>query len=105
MLLESHIEAIAQTRPARLVGLYLMASYLYYCADDRYSPILSDNAYDLLCVRLAQCYTQLQHPHKDLIRLEEGKVSSNFTMREDDYPHIVRQAAVQRSLYPQKFID
>ncbi len=104
MLLESHIEAIAHTAPNRLVGLYLMASYLYYC-DEQYAPILSDNAYDLLCVHLGRLYPQLHHPHKHLIRIEEGKVSSNFTMRADQYPLIVQHTAIRRSLYPHKFFD
>lgn len=104
MLLEADIERIAQTNPARLVGLYLMASYLYYC-NERHDPILSDNAYDLVCVRLADHWPHIEHRHKHLIQLEEGKVASNFTMRPEDYPLIVQNTAIRRSRYPQEFVE
>ena len=99
MLLEVDVEAMSASNPARLVSLYLMASYLYYCAE-HHNPILSDNAYDLVCLKLARHWDDITHPHKHLIRLEDSRVSSNFTMREDDYPLIVRNAAYRLSRYP-----
>lgn len=82
-----------------LVSWYLMSSYLYYLHE---VSLLHDHEYDLLCKELLSRWDKVEHPHKHLVSKEDLMAGTGFTLREEDYPSITknaaRQLAVQRGL-------
>ncbi|MFN4278314.1 MAG: DNA ligase LigA-related protein [Ferrovibrio sp.] len=72
------------------VPWYLMASYGYYIKD---VSILSDAAYDRLCVLLRDRWDEITHHHKDRIDRASLNAGSGFGLREEQYPLIARDAA------------
>jgi hypothetical protein len=69
----------------------LMASLLYYQAD---ISILSDTFFDRLCKDMDVHWSELQHPHKDLIGRPALKSGTCFHLALENYPRSVRGAAL-----------
>lgn len=76
--------------PSRLlVSHYLLASYCYYWL---YRSPMTDDAFDMLCVRLDKEWEKIDHQHKALV--ERGALSAGTCLLPvDDYPTIVKSGA------------
>ncbi len=71
---------------------FLMSSYMYYIQD---KSLLHDHEYDSLCRFMLANWDSLEHRHKHLISVDDLKAGSGFTIKEEDYPQIVKNAAWQ----------
>ena len=77
--------------PNRMVGIYLMACYLYYYED--YSPI-TDIEFDYVCRRLKEEFNNLTHPHAKLLDWGALDAGTGYHFKLDDYPKLIVQAAL-----------
>jgi len=77
-----------------LVPWYLMASYLYYLKD---ISLLQDHEYDLVCKEIFERWDKIDHQHKELISKEDLKAGTGFSLREEDYPSITKNAALHEA--------
>jgi len=73
------------------VRWYLMAAYAYYIKD---APIVSDDFFDRLAVRLRTAWETIEHPHKHLIT-EDDLWCGSLLLAEDKYPKDVIADAIQ----------
>jgi hypothetical protein len=64
------------------VPWYLMASWAYYVED---APILSDGAYDALCVRMRRRWMWISHWHKPLVSYDE-LIAGTCLLQANKYP-------------------
>lgn len=78
-------------KPSSLVNLYLMSSYLYYILSQ--SGLLTDDEYDLCCKLLDEHWDSIEHQHKHIIDRASLSATTGFTLKESDYPLIVKHAA------------
>lgn len=69
---------------------FLMASYLYYT---RFQSPIPDAEYDAICKRLLAQWDDFEHQHKYLVTPDDLRAGTLYTLSEDDYPMMVRQAA------------
>lgn len=76
--------------PMSIVPWWLMASYLYYTHD---LSVLSDALYDELAKDMLARWDDIRHPHKRLITVDHLEAGSLFSLKEDDYPMLTRNAA------------
>lgn len=72
-----------------LVSHYLVASYCYYHLNQ--SP-MTDEAFDLLCVRLRDNYKKLNHTHLHLVEFESLSAGTCM-LRMEQFPQIVQMSA------------
>jgi hypothetical protein len=72
------------------VRWYLMAAYAYYIKD---APIVSDDFFDRLAVRLRNSWETIEHPHKHLIT-EDDLWCGSLLLAEDKYPKDVIAEAI-----------
>lgn len=79
--------------PNKYVSWYLMASYMYYCRPN-WESLMRDEDFDRVCKVLLDKYETLDHPHLHLIDKESLKAGTGFTLKEADYPLIVKHAAL-----------
>ena len=77
---------------AALIPWYLMSSYLYYIQD---ISLLQDYEYDLLCKEIFERWDSLDHQHKGLLSKGNLQAGTGFTLRDEDYPNIAKNAAMQ----------
>lgn len=73
------------------VRWYLMAAYAYYIKD---APIVSDDFFDRLAVRLRTAWETIEHPHKHLIT-EDDLWCGSLLLAEDKYPKEIINAAIR----------
>lgn len=73
-----------------LVNVYLIASYMYYIKDEWY---ISDSQYDQCCKLLDEKWDLIDHQHKHIIDRASLSATTGFTLKESDYPLIVKHAA------------
>ena len=83
-------EKIAQC-PNVIVPWILMASYLYYIHD---FSILSDGLFDELCRNMMYNYGDIIHRHKGFITLNHLAMGSLYTLTENEYPSMTKDAAL-----------
>jgi len=77
---------IKDMSPNQCVSWWLMASYAYYELMD---PILDDEEFDQLTVRISEEWGLIDHPHKSLITSGNLESGSGFDI---EYPTIVKFA-------------
>lgn len=82
-------DLVAKMLPGQLLQHYLLASYNYYHLSE--SP-MTDDAFDLLCVRLKGCYDDLTHSHKHLVTKEDLEAGTCL-LKAEQFPVFVRQGA------------
>lgn len=75
--------------PNLLVSHYLTASYCYYHLNQ--SP-MTDEAFDLLCVRLKKHYKEITHRHWRLVEYDSLDAGTCL-LRMDQFPQIVQIGA------------
>lgn len=75
--------------PNLLVSHYLTASYCYYHLN--LSP-MTDEAFDLMCVRLKKHYKELTHRHWRLVEYD-SLTAGTCLLRMDQFPQIVQMSA------------
>lgn len=80
---------VSSLRDGQLISHYLMCCYLYYVAD---TPVLTDEAFDLLCKRLIDKLDSLNHNHKHLVKPDLLKCNSGFDI---EFPTLTINAAHQ----------
>lgn len=80
-------------RPNLLVPHILMASFLYYCCP-REPVLYSDSQFDGMMKLLGEKWGEVTHVHKHLITEGNIAAGSLFNLRWEDYPGIVKHAAV-----------
>lgn len=85
-------EAIATLPRGQLVPWYLLTSFLYYCLDE---SAMTDDAYDLLCVRLDREWQHVTHPHKYIVQRPMLCQTTGYYLRRQQYPNVVQVAAAQ----------
>ena len=73
------------------VRWYLMAAYAYYIKD---APIVSDDFFDRLAVRLRTAWETIEHPHKHLIT-EDDLWCGSLLLAADKYPKDVIAEAIR----------
>ena len=70
---------------------YLMCSYQYYI---RYTSLIPDTEYDKLAKYLLENYEDWQgHQHAHLISKGDLEAGTLFTLRQGDYPEMVKQGS------------
>ena len=69
---------------------FLMASYLYYI---KHESLLHVHQFDILCRYMLDNWTEIEHMHKHLIDVEDLKAGTGFSLKEEDYPQIVKNCA------------
>ena len=77
-----------------LVPWYLMASYLYYLKD---ISLLQDHEYDLVCKEILERWDNIDHSHKELISKDDLRAGTGFSLKEEDYPAITKNAALHEA--------
>jgi NAD-dependent DNA ligase len=75
-----------------LVPWYLINSYLYYIKNQ---TVVSDDTYDMICRRLVTEWDQIKHPHKNVIDRMSLTAGTGYTLKESDYPSIVKGSVNQ----------
>lgn len=80
----------------RLITIFLTASYLYYHRPNE-KPICNDEFFDRCCQMLKRCYNDIEHPHKHLVIKQDLDAGSGFTIKEVEYPTIVKNVALSMS--------
>lgn len=91
--LDSVVEETLTRVPNAIPAWILMASYLYYIKS---FSILSDAYYDRLCKRLLESYETIVHRHKLLITISDLAAGSLYSLAEEEYPSITKEAALGR---------
>ena len=69
--------------PNLMVPWFLMAAYAYEHLDD---PIISDGAWDDLCLRLKREWKSIHHRHKWIIDRKQLVTGTASYLTKDDYP-------------------
>lgn len=82
--------------PNSLVPAYLTASYLYYNYPEE-DPIMSDELYDWVCKELMTNWDKTEHRHKEIIDRDDLSAGTCYSLREHDYPIIVKSLAFSMS--------
>ena len=80
--------------PNQALAIYLMASYGYYILD---IPVISDTEYDNLAKHLLNVYDKITHVHRHLVDKNSLEAGTLFSLKEKDYPTIVKTAFHQFS--------
>lgn len=86
------IAEVAGLRTNQVVQMYLMAGWLY---NARGTVIMSDAAWDALCIRIDRDWDQITHPHRSVI--DKPSLSSEQTamyLTDAVVPLIARRRAV-----------
>lgn len=73
-----------------IIPWILMSSYMYYC---KHTSILSDTTFDKMCKYLLDNWDDIDHPHKELIDKGSLRAGTLYTLKEEDYPTVVKIAA------------
>lgn len=88
---DAKMRAITGGNPNMLVPWYLMAAYLYYVCDE---SLLSDGAFDHLCVLMLKRWAAIEHVHKHHVHYNDLQAGS-CRLADADYPARVKHAAWQ----------
>ena len=80
---------ITSRNPNMLIPWILMASYGYYFLD---RPLISDGLYDTLCKEAMLKWDEINHVHKQCFTKDHLIAGSLYTLKERDYPHLVKDA-------------
>lgn len=79
-----------------VVGWILMAAYIYYVENSRFS-LLSDAQFDKACNWLLRHYDAVSHQYKHLIGRDALSAGTAYHIKKADYPGgIVRMAVLAR---------
>lgn len=74
-----------------LVQVYLMSCYLY---EHKHLQVLDDDEFDAVCQWLDEEWDDIDHVHKHIIDREALSTSTASYLREDDFPNMVKGAAM-----------
>ena len=55
--------------------------------------MIEDEEFDAMMAALVNCWDDFDHPHKSLLKIEDLKAGTAFTIKFEEYPQIVKQAA------------
>lgn len=80
----------AMTSPNAAVSFYLINSYLYYI---RNQNIVQDFEYDMVCKFLLEHIDEVEHQHRYLINIDSLRAGTAFTIKDSDYPTMVKCSA------------
>lgn len=75
----------------KLLQKYLMASYLYYV---KFVSVMPDEEYDQLGKLLLKYWHEFDHQHKYLVSEADLEAATLYSLREEDYPKMVKGAAL-----------
>lgn len=92
-----NIADLDSAHPNKLVSAFLTSSYIYYIRDDL-PTLMSDADFDWLCKTLLRRWRKVTHPHKSIITLDMLRAGTGFSLREHDFPLVVRYCAVEMAL-------
>jgi NAD-dependent DNA ligase len=81
----TNIELVRE--PNQMLSWWLVHCFLYYVADQ---PVLRDSQFDKLTKKLLEHWDQVDHPHKELVTLDDLKAGTGFAIK---YPKMVEGAA------------
>ena len=76
-----------------VIGMILIASYVYYHIPAAECNILSDEVYDKMCKWCLDNWSKVCHPHKYLISEDDLRAGSLYALKEIDYPTIIKVSA------------
>lgn len=79
-MLDAICEADVAGNKNCLIPWYMTASFAYYWMD---RPLITDGLYDDLCLRMLCEWSNLEHFHKHLIRLDDLMAGSCLLGREE----------------------
>ena len=85
--------------PNQLISYFLMAGYLWHIEN---LPLLTDDSWDELCEAIHKNWEQITHKHREYIDKDFLKAHTAFYIRAEQYPEIVKRAALQ--LYDERGI-
>lgn len=83
-----------------IVQWILMCSYIYYIKS---SQLISNQRFDKLIEILKSEWNSINHRHKYLISENNLNTFSLFNLKEEDYPQIIRHAALRHLKAMKKF--
>ena len=72
----------------KIARLYLMSCYLYYELD---LNVFTDDEFNSICKRLVYEFSNITHPHKHLLDIDELTASTGYTLK---YSKLIKHAAV-----------
>lgn len=88
-MLQVRINGAIKSNINLIVPWYLILSYSYYCLDE---SLVEDYEYDELAKLFLSNYDIIKHRHKQLVSKDALRAGTLFSLRENDYPLIVRSA-------------
>ena len=74
-------------RPNLALSHYLMSCYLYYM---RHQSVYTDEEFDLIAKKLLEVWDEVEHPHKDLVSLEDLEAGTGYSIK---YTQFIEHAA------------
>lgn len=81
---------VATLSGKRLLGYYLMASFLYYVHD---VSVIPDTTFDHICKRLLDEFDSLVHPHKHLVTKDDLEAGTGYRLTPEVCPLRLQSAA------------
>ena len=63
---------------------------MYYIHDKN---IIHDHEFDVLCKWMLEHWGSIEHQHKHLINVDDLRAGTGFSLKEQDYPQIVKNCA------------
>lgn len=78
--------------PNQLISYFLMAGYLWHIEN---LPLLDDTSWDELCEAIHANWDKITHKHREFIDKDFLKAHTAFYIRAEQYPEIVKRAALQ----------
>jgi len=84
-MMDKHCLDLIDNNVNMTVPWYLMAAYAYYVEDD---PIISDQLYDRLVLKIIDNWDTIEHRHKELLSLDDLKAGTYL----GEYPGMVKGA-------------
>lgn len=85
-----NVQQAIQSEDGRLVSMYLVCGYAYEFMD---SPLIPDDLFDKLCLKLDKVWDKIDHPHKTIIDRDTLKTSTFSYLSEEQIPSIVKSVA------------
>ena len=96
MMIEKIMMDTTDRNPNMTVPWYLMTSYAYYVEDN---PLVSDGAFDRLAKKMIENWDEIEHFHKDHIKVDDLKAGTflgEYPTRVPDAVKDIRHQAVTK---------
>jgi len=94
MMIDKIMQEVTDGNVNMMVPWYLMTSYAYYVEDD---PLVSDGAFDRLTKKMIKEWDNIEHFHKDHIKIDDLKAGTflgEYPSRVPDAVKDIRHQAV-----------